>query len=678
MSHRLSISTNPLEYAAEVAYIVATSPPADAGGRTESGEGDDEFEFSFSERQLRHGLQTLNVNTRDTQEDREKKSDKDDKATAEFNGEIVSEQDFVKSKPMTEETDFPEMVTPRRKSNEGWSDDKMNVTPSLHDQPHGEQQKIIVVYGPTNYANRQLVSKLVQSNPSIFTLVVPHTSRKKHQNEINGVDFHFVDRKFMSGQVKKGTFMECVKISSPKMKVKKRSATVSLSQASSDSSTPTSPLSPTDVHDGLVNPWKQHKIIQVPSPPKSRQRSRTSVPKRSDLYGISKEAMYKAQMLGKPCIVLNVTYKGAEQLKKAGYDGVYIMLEVGGETGEEETDAANTSDGPQPDHRIAVKNMEQAFAELQRYTFQVVSSLSLTPRTKADVTRDEWESLPTVEMDQEHCLASSPVSTFRLLTFTDLLVRYQRECIGTKPTKTKRSIALSKGLRTEYDLVLSLSSVPLSDTDKLHIEALQTIYQKLMGSALNCRRYGPHWQDIGFQSVDPGECLKEVGFFGVMQLISFLERTLFLAMEIFTYSREALQQFPFATVSISLTEAALKSLRDGYLTKLCNKQDQVFVTLNDYHVAMFYRFYQLWKSQTASQVLPVIQSVTSFAKKQPKLVTADLQAYLQSGKDVHELAPVCRISRSLSNPFTPFHKLADEQERQAVSHTNPSTTPHQQ
>ena len=669
-SRRLSISSNPLEYAAEVAYIVATSPPAERekSSAHDTGEGGDEFDFSLTDTQLRRGLQALDVGKRS---EGEEECGKDEKTMA-------SGRESVESKPICEpiieETDFA--ATPRRESNGGSSNDMMNVRPSLYDEAaQGDAQKTIVIYGPTNYANRQLVSKLVQSNPSIFTLVVPHTSRKKHQNEINGVDYHFADRKSMSEQVKKGAFLECVKISSPKLKTKKRAATMSLGQAStSDSSDPTSPASPSEDNSIPLNPWKRREIVQVPSPlftPKSRQRSRTSSGKRSDLYGISKEALHKAQLQGKPCVVLNATYKGAEQLKRAGNEGVYIMLDVSGEA-EEETDGADTTSdwkGLQPDHHVVAENVEQAFSELQCCMFQAVSSLPLSPRTKYDVTRDEWESLPTVEMEQHQCPASSPVSKFRLLTFTDLLVHYQRERIGTKPSKNKRSATLSKGLRSEYDLVLSLSSTPLSNTDKLHIEALQTVYQKLMGSALNCRRYGPHWQDVGFQGVDPGESLKEVGFFGVMQLVSFIEQTLELATEVFTYSREGPQPFPFATVSVSLTEAALKSLHEGHLNRLCNKQDQVFVTLNDYHVALFYRFYRVWRSKTASQVLPVIQEVTSYAKRHPKAVIANLQAYLQSGKDDHELAPVRIISHSLSNPFTPFHKLADEQE-----HTTPSTS----
>ena len=666
MSSRYSISTNALEYAAEVAYIVATSPSFDKteSGATAGGKSEDEFEFSFSETGLRHELQTPTASTREARGKGERNAkdgytpnmEEDERTSDEGR---ASEGETVKHKPASEETDT--VTTPFH--GRATSTDMARVTTSLDEASLGEQQKTIVIYGPTNYANRRLVNKLVQSNPSIFSLVVPHTSRKKRQNEINGLDFHFVNRKEMSDQVKKGQFIECVKISSPKPKPRTASRPLT-SRGNSTSSASVSGGSAIP-----LNPWRHVPVIQVPSPlltPKSRQRVRTTG--KSDLYGTSREAMHKARLQGKPCIVLSVTYKGAEQLKKTGCEGVYILLDLGGEESDHEgADAAEREDSLQPDHHITALAMDQAFSELQRLTFQAVSSLPLSPRTKLDVTRDEWENLPTVEMDRGSSEVSSPVSKVRLLTFNDLLVHYQRESIGTMPKKTKKTMLLAKGLRTECDLVLSLSEVSLSDTDTIHIKALQTVYQKLMGSSLNCRRYGPHWQDVGFQGVDPGENLKKVGFFGIMQLISFLDQSQALAVEIFNYSRDGSHKFPFAAVSMNLTEATLNSLHGGYLTKLCKKQDQVFVTLNNYHMAIFYRFFNVWKAQTSSQIAPVIRDVESYAKKHPKVVIADFLAYMQSGKDDHERIAVRKISQSLSNPFTPFERHPGEFE--------PPTTP---
>ena len=657
MSTCHSIGSNPLEYAAEVAYIVATSPPPSKEEDGESRSEEDEFAFSFSDTQLRRRAREQQDEQQQQQEQIEKDEDKEKKeGVGGMAGKEEREAGEEKRREIPSEAVEDDSAAVRKISST--SSDSSTTERQFVRLPEGEgAQKTLVIYGRTNYPSGQLVSRLVQSNPSIFTRVVPHTTRKQRGSELHGVDFHFVDKRLMSAEIKKGNFLECVKISSPKLNLKK---TPSITPESSDTSNPASP----SAEASMVHQWKRD-LVQVPSPliaPKStRERSKSSG-KGSVLCGTSREAIHRARMNGKPCIVVSVTCKGAQQLRKAGCEAVYILLDVGGE-GTEETDSADDSDNVQPDHHIAAENIDQAFLDLQRFAFQSVSSLPLSPRTKVDVTRDEWESLPTVQMDPLPSQASSPVSKSRMITFTDLLVHYQRERIGIKPTKSKKTAtSLSKNLRAEHDLVESLTHVPLSDTDTLHIEALQTIYQKLMGSSLNCRRYGPHWQDVGFHGVDPGEGLKETGFFGIMQLVSFLEHSMQLAMEIFTYSREGTHQFPFAVVSVSLTEAALKSLSDGHLVKLCNKQEQVIVTLNDYHTALFYRFYRLWRSQSSpSQIPPVITEAAKQARKHPKSAIADVIAYLQSGKDEHELAPVRKIGHSLSNPFTPFPRLANEQ-----------------
>lgn len=677
-----------MEYDAEVAYVVATSPRQNAGGELE-----DEFDFSFSESQLREGLKATAKELQSGETMRGKEGREEEEET-----------------DLGKEGDGEATVAREREEGVGEREAKPVGTPEGRAETTEEVlQTMIVIFGPTNYANRQLVNKLVQSNPSIFTLVVPHTSRVRRQSEIHGLDFHFVDRKEMSSQIRKGSFVECVKISSPKAKPRavrahsasstlpghtvsplsapgQRSATMAyrptpsnLETSSPGSSSSAGPTGQTAASQGSDSPLTHRPstpIVQMPSPlltPKTRQRVRSDI-NGSELFGTSKEAIHRARMRGKPCIVLNVTYKGAEQLQKAGYEGLYIMVDQGekGVVDEVDVGTSNTNE-LKPDYVIAAKNTEQAFSELQRHSFQAVSSLPLSPRSKFDVTRDVWETLPTVEMDQQS-ESPPPFPQQRLLTFSDLLVHFQSAKVGKEPEKKKKLSGLSKPLRTEWKLIASLSQMQLSEQDLIHLVALQTIYQRLVGSSLRCLRYGPHWQDVGFQGVDPAEDIKEVGFLGIMQLIYFLDssKSSPLINEIFRYSREGTYQFPFMALSINMTQIALKCLRDGYLTKFCNKQDQVFITLNEFYIALFYRFFELWKSQghSSPQIGPILRDIESYAKRHPKNVIADLQAYLNSGKEDHETFR--KISRSLSNPFTPFNQLAEEPPTAATPPANPS------
>lgn len=40
---------------------------------------------------------------------------------------------------------------------------------------------------------------------------------------------------------------------------------------------------------------------------------------------------------------------------------------------------------------------------------------------------------------------------------------------------------------------------PVDNSQTVHMRVLQTIYKKLIGSKLDCPRYGVHWENIGFQ-----------------------------------------------------------------------------------------------------------------------------------------------------------------------------------
>ena len=40
---------------------------------------------------------------------------------------------------------------------------------------------------------------------------------------------------------------------------------------------------------------------------------------------------------------------------------------------------------------------------------------------------------------------------------------------------------------------------PFDDNNPLHFQVLLSIFKQLTGQKLDCPRYGPHWEQIGFQ-----------------------------------------------------------------------------------------------------------------------------------------------------------------------------------
>jgi len=65
--------------------------------------------------------------------------------------------------------------------------------------------KSLVICGPSGVGKGTLINKLLQSYPQQFSLSVSYTSRKPRQHEIDGKHYHFVDKEFLTNDIKYGS-----------------------------------------------------------------------------------------------------------------------------------------------------------------------------------------------------------------------------------------------------------------------------------------------------------------------------------------------------------------------------------------------------------------------------------------------------------------------------------------
>jgi len=66
----------------------------------------------------------------------------------------------------------------------------------------------IVLVGPTGVGRNDLKERLIDCDPDVYGVPVPHTSRDKLSDEKNGLDYHFVSRNFMENGIKNKFFLE--------------------------------------------------------------------------------------------------------------------------------------------------------------------------------------------------------------------------------------------------------------------------------------------------------------------------------------------------------------------------------------------------------------------------------------------------------------------------------------
>ncbi|XP_068130858.1 ELMO domain-containing protein 3 isoform X2 [Hyperolius riggenbachi] len=192
---------------------------------------------------------------------------------------------------------------------------------------------------------------------------------------------------------------------------------------------------------------------------------------------------------------------------------------------------------------------------------------------------------------------------------------------------------LNRDLHAERDLLLAIAQCPLDSTQQVHIRVLQTIYKKMTGARFDCPLYGSHWEQLGFQGMDPGTDLRAAGLLGLMHpLYMVMEpKTLPLAHDIFRLAQHHTQNFPFCIMSINITRICIQALREERVSRECNRRQQVFAVLNDLYVAIFYHLYHVWKTQnkTISDSGFVLKEAETFAKRKPKDLLRQLDAYLR-------------------------------------------------
>ncbi|NXF41411.1 ELMD3 protein, partial [Nyctibius bracteatus] len=265
--------------------------------------------------------------------------------------------------------------------------------------------------------------------------------------------------------------------------------------------------------------------------------------------------------------------------------------------------------------------------------------------------REEWEAVEEIQsgLGGPSGGAATPIS------FAEAL-RYFRAADLTECRKKVRATAarrrglpallrflfgpprLQPQLRDERELALAMAHCGLDDTESVHMRILQTIYKQLTRSSLGCPRYGAHWEELGFQGADPGTDLRGMGMLGLMQLLYFVTdtRTLPLAREIFQLSQHETQArpwslyFPFCIMSFNITRIVVQALREGRLSRVCNRRQQVMAVLNDVYAAVFLQLYHVWKRQhkTVADAGFLLQELESSTKTKPKRLLKSLEAHV--------------------------------------------------
>ena len=678
-----------LEYESEVAYIALTSPVPRSPTQDSPVSGD---EFDFSIRQSPPARLPPEEEDKKGKEVREEGRGEDVRKPP-----LMSKQASARPQDRADQQRSPTLVSPLSLSVPHYTLDsdlpttptsklrrikQAQASPTLKQRPKLDQPQhlysTLVVYGASGCGRTHLVEKLVLSNPSLFAKVIPSTTRRRRANEVSGVDFHYLSHREMALAVDKGEFIESIS-------VHKRAGTKGKKAGSELRRKAISQASPPYHH------LKGEVETPPPTPPSTPPTSSREGGKYGSLFdlsaedspsvggeifGTSYEALTAAVQQGKPCILLNVSTRGAQQLKTSGLDASYVLVHrdhtpkpshgtpKARHASRVERSKDNGHTPLEPDQVISSASLDQAYADLHHYALQLVGALKLPSTSSYQAAQYEWEALPTVQFEHSQSLAHQKLAE---VTFSELLAYFHSANLKSQIQRAKAEHShslfslsrLGKKLRSERLLVQAITYCQINEKERLHLRMLQTLYSKLTGNSLTCRRFGAHWQEIGFTGVDPADDLHDVGLLGVTQLIYFLEnvRTARFCKQIFQYCHQDTHVIPFVTMSFGFSQLSLEALGNGSLNKLCNKRDQVFVIVNEFYMAAFYHYYQVWKSSRKSilQLGLLMQECGDYCKNNPTQVMHEFDKQLSIREPQNQL--LSAILPKVENAFTPFDKM---------------------
>lgn len=159
--------------------------------------------------------------------------------------------------------------------------------------------------------------------------------------------------------------------------------------------------------------------------------------------------------------------------------------------------------------------------------------------------------------------------------------------------------SLNSAHLNERNRIFAFTNQTFDNRNRFHIQCLYTVFSKLTGNVFNgFKRFGHHWEDIGFQGTDPATDFRGVGVLGLLQLTYFVVNPSVMkhCKEIYELSLHSEQHFPFAITSMNITQISLQVMREGLLNKFINETGSALKIFNQFYYGTFIKFFTIWKN----------------------------------------------------------------------------------
>jgi len=192
----------------------------------------------------------------------------------------------------------------------------------------------------------------------------------------------------------------------------------------------------------------------------------------------------------------------------------------------------------------------------------------------------------------------------------------------------------------QCEQLINLTKYPCNMSDRIHIRILYTIYRRLTNSKeIFYNILGRHWEEIGFQTSNPETDFRSTGLFSIFFLLYFVDSMyLPLAKQIYQFSHNQNQQYPFCCIGINLANILIKYLRQKTsrmnLRKLTNEkysENTAIDLVGKLFIALYLSFYLKWKNNgyTIVHTQQVLNELEQILIHQPRILFQEFDNYFR-------------------------------------------------
>lgn len=230
-----------------------------------------------------------------------------------------------------------------------------------------------------------------------------------------------------------------------------------------------------------------------------------------------------------------------------------------------------------------------------------------------EMTAEQWAAIITIQNEDE-------VKEMENITFAETLI-YEEALEGIMPNLDPKyevpdyepSCCLSyqswftnffsqpEFVKKQKACILYVSEKEFEDDNTLHESILASIYCAIFGEdAINVKRFGKHWEEIGFQGSNPATDLRDTGMWGLVQILFFVENCFNVTQMIFDYSQDPEYGFPFCAIALNLCDMGLDLLKESCFDEPAIDVGSLQIAFNMWYCGAMGTFFQTWKESKAT------------------------------------------------------------------------------